>query len=340
MEAVVATPVVPAATPAVETPVAPKEDEQTAADEYYESLTRSIANAKKLIGDVFPQRLFRPGADYKKKQGFAKDAPGKKQFISMAAKIGALQKDVDKMFRTHTKKARPAGSNEKTGFKRLVLVSEELSKFMQLAEWDVMSVARPDRGVVTHAVVTRHVSNYTALMCLKTGQTSAWAADKALEELFAKTRVTDESGKTTVIDVWDKEGVNRKSASCPDLQKLLKYHLEKLAPMSAEMRKEAFYREKSADDGEFGSATKKIFDLRKRLATAEATIEKANRMWANCCKKRPGQGVTAEYERIVKESVAEFQKIGAEIRTNCDNYGFTYAPQYPVLPKVHDGSAK
>jgi hypothetical protein len=326
--------------PAAEAPVVTEKDEQTAADEHYESLTRSIASAKKLVGDVFPQRLFRPGSDYKKKQEFPKDSPGKKQFISMAAKIGALQKDVDKMYRTHTKKARPAGSNEKTGFKRLVLVSEELSKFMGLVEWDVMSEARPERGVVTHAVVTRHVSNYTALMCLKTGQTSAWSADQAIEQLFSKTRITDDTGKTTTVDVWDKEGVNRKSASCPDLQKLLKYHLEKLAPGSTEMRKEAYYREKSADDGEFGSATKKIFDLRKRLATAEANIEKANRMWANCCKKRPGQGVTIEYERIVKENVEEFKKIGAEIRTNCDNYGFTYAPQYPVLPKVHDGSAK
>jgi hypothetical protein len=335
MEAVVATTV-----PATETPVVPKEEELSAVDEIYESLTRSIANAKKLVGDVFPQRLFRPAADYKKKQGFEKDAPGKKQFISMAAKIGALQKDVDKMYRTHTKKARPAGSNEKTGFKRLVLVSEELSKFMGLDAWGVMSEARPERGVVTHAVVTRHVSNYTALMCLKTGSTSHWAADKAIEELFSRTKITDDTGKSAVVDVWDKEGVNRKSASCPDLQKLLKYHLEKLLPMSAEMRKEAFYREKSADEGEFGSATKKIFDLRKRLTAAEANIEKANRMWANCCKKRPGQGITLEYERIVKESVAEFQKIGAEIRTNCDNYGFTYAPQYPVLPKIHDGSAK
>uniref|UniRef100_A0A6C0CH24 Uncharacterized protein n=1 Tax=viral metagenome TaxID=1070528 RepID=A0A6C0CH24_9ZZZZ len=320
----------------VETPVVPKEEEQTAAEENYESLTRSIASAKRLV-EAFSTRLFKPATNYKKVQGFEDGAPGKKNFISMAAKIGALQKDVDKMHRTHTKKPRPPGSNEKTGFKRLVLVSEELSKFMGLAEWDVMSEAHPDRGVITHAVVTRFISNYTALMCLKTGSTSAWTADPALEQLFSKTKITDESGKVAVVDVWEKEGVNRKSASCPDLQKLLKYHMEKLLPMSTEMRKEAFYRDKSADTGEFGSATKKIFDLRHRLASAEAQIEKNNRMWTNCCKKRPGQGVTIEYERIVKENVEEFKKVGAEIRTSCDNYGFTYAPQYPALPKVHDG---
>lgn len=311
--------------------------EHSVVDEHYESLTRSIADARKLV-EVFSTRIFRPGPDYKKKQGFDKDAPGKKQFISMAALIGSLQKDVDKQYKTHTKKTRPAGSSEKTGFKRLVLCSKELSKFMGLAEWGVMSEAHPDRGVVTHAVVTRYISNYTALMCLKTGATSAWAADKALDDLFSKTETYDASGKLVILDVWNKEGVSRQNASCPDLQKLLKYHMEKLLPGSVEMRKEAFYREKSADNGELGAATKKIFELRRQLATAESNVEKHNRMWTNCCKKRPGQGVTAEYEKIVKEAIEAYKKIGAEVRTHCDNYGFAYTPAFPPQLKVHDGS--
>lgn len=286
----------------------------------YEILSKTIADAVALVKS-FSARLFKANANYKKTQKLPAEAPGKKQFIMFAAKVAALQKHVDKLFGAHNKKKREPGDNRKTGFNRMVLVSPGITELMKLGDWGVLSEVKPDRGVVTHRLVTRFLSNYIDLHELKVPEApSKWAANPAIERLFEHE--------------WEKKQINRGAVMHTDIQKLLVPHMDKIPEGSHEQRKEAFYREKCDDTGELGGATKKIFDLRKRLETLGDAVTKQNEVLSWCRSHRQGQGVTAEVEVGLKAAVAEYKKVGAELRSSADAYGFTYSKDFPRLPKL------
>lgn len=296
---------------------APKKNEQ---EVNYDSLSKTISEITALVKS-FSGRLFKPNANYKKIQKLPAEAPGKKQFIMFASKVAALQKHADKLYGTHNKKKRETSVDQKTGFNRLILASPKLTTLMKLQDWGLASEARPDRGVVVQRDVTRFCSNYIDLHCLKNPhEPSKWAANPEIEDLFK--------------DEWEKKGINRSSIQYIEIQKLLVPHMDKIVEGSVEQRKEAYYREKCDDNGEFGGATKKIFDLRKQLEVLYDQVEKKNDVLNWCRTHRPGQTVTADLEVDLRASVTEFRKVGAEIRASADAYGFTYSKEYPRTPKL------
>jgi hypothetical protein len=289
-------------------------------ENYYDNLTKTIGDAHALVKS-FSSRLFKVNANYKKLQQLPAEAPGKKQLIMFAAKVAALQKHTDKLYGSHNRKKREPSVDHKTGFNRMILASPAVTEIMKLGDWGMLSEVKADRGVVTHRIVTRFVSNYIDLNCLKNpNEPSRWSANPAVERLFE--------------NEWEKKGINRASIKYTDIQKLLVPHMDKVIEGSHEQRKEAFYREKCDDAGELGGATKKIFDLRKRLETLGDQVEKQNEVLSWCRTHRPGQGVTAEVETGLRTAVVEYRKVGAELRASADAFGFTYSKDFPHTPKL------
>lgn len=295
------------------------EEEIPEYEKQYLILKSSITDLKATI-DSYSKRLFGTAANYKSKMELKDDAPGKNAFRAIIARVTALGKMCDKLYKQQCPKVKKeAGTTKHTGFNRPVLASPAMTAFMKLADWGLLSEVNPEQGVVTHGLITRYVSNYVDINDLKNpDKPSNWAADATLLKLFE--------------GLWDKEGVNPKAANYTDIQKLVKYHMSKLPEGGHEARNIADYYVKLDDEGEFGGATKTVLELRKTLVALEEVAAKRAKVYTHCKKERPTQGITKEYAEILKQDLAQFDKVAADIRGKCENFGFEFSKNYPRRP--------
>ncbi len=284
-------------------------------------LSSTIADIIALV-ESFSKRLFTSASNYKQKMELDSDAPGKKEFRQFNSQVRKLLKHTTKLYKQQKPKAKKDTSSSKhTGFNRIVHASAKMTKFMLLGDWALLSEVNPELGVVTHGLITRYISNYVITNSLHNKEkTSTWVADPALLELFK--------------DEWVKEGVDPKNVKYTDVQKLIKHHMSSVPDKARDDRHESEYRKKLDDDGEFGGATKKILEHRKELDTLAILITKRNKVLVNCRDKRLNQGITKEYEELLKADITKHGVLAKEIKTKCENYGFSIAASYPTTPST------
>jgi len=287
----------------------------------YKILCAAITDMKATLAS-YSLRLFGTASNYAVRMELADDAPKKQDFRTLSARFTALQKEVDKMYKHQKPKAvKEAGTTKHTGFNRLVLASPELTAFMKLGDWGLLSEVDPRKGVVTHGLITRYVSNYAALHALPSAEdSSCWVADAAILELFK--------------EQWGPTQVNPKRVRWTDVQKLIKPHMTKCPDGGHEIRNADTYRAKLDDDGEFGAATKSVLTLRKQIVDLETVAHKRGAVLKHCRANRPGQGIVAKFEALVKQDLAAHKKLSDELRAQCDKYDFSYAPNYPAVPAL------
>ena len=299
-----------------------EEEELPEYEKQYLILKSTTVDLKATI-ESYSKRLFGSAANYKAKMELADDAPGKNAFRTISARVTALQKMIEKLFKQQSPKVKKeAGTTKHTGFNRIVLASPAMTAFMKLADWGVLSEVNPEMAVVTHGLITRYISNYVILNNLKDPKNkSVWAADDVLLKLFTPQ--------------WEGEQVNPKAVRYTDVQKLIKHHMTKVPDGGHEIRNADTYRAKLDDEGEFGGATKQVLELRKTLDAIEEVAQKRAKVFAHCKTNRPGQGITKEYEELLKLDLVQFDKIAAEVRSKCENFGFDVSPKYPLRPAAN-----
>lgn len=297
------------------------EEETPEYEKQYLIISSTITDLKATI-ESYSKRLFGTASNYKAKMELADDAPGKNAFRAVTARVSALGKMAEKLYKERKPKVKKeAGTTKHTGFNRLVLYSPELSKYMKMADWGCNSEVNPEQAVGTHGFATRYMSIDVDLHDLKDHfNKSVWDATKyaPLLELFKKE--------------WALEQVNPKAVRYTDVQKLLKHHMTKVPEGGHEIRNADVYRAKLDDDGEFGGATKQILQLRKTIDALRKIVEKRAEVYAHCKKERPAQGITKEYAELLRLDLAQFDAVAKEIRSKCENFGFDMSPNYPARP--------
>ena len=302
---------------------APAPEEQEEIEEHEKVWGGILGTIDKLLEGMesFSQRTFYEASNYKTRQKLEKTDPGKQDFRKVGTHVRKLRDGMKRQY-NHVKPrdTQPRKSNGKTGFNRLVLVDAKMRKFMKLNDWGLVGEVEPDRvGVCTHAIVTRVISNYVACMkLLNPLNTSTWAADDALKELFSED--------------WEECGVNPKAVKYTELQKLIARHIQTVKEGMAEHRSEEDYRKKLNDDGEYGKATREIRDLRSEIADLSTDIIKHNDYLKTC---RVGcTDLVPRYEKALRDLIAQFEEKAKTIKAKCSEYDFPISPEFPTQPRT------
>lgn len=290
----------------------------------YEELWNDInSRTEELLNTMasFSDRTFFDAANYKARQNLEKTDYGKREFRNVGTAVRKVRTEMKRKFNEiKPREPQERKSTGKTGFNRLVLVDEDIRGFMKLSDWGLIGEADPDRvGVCTHAIVTRVFSNYVSTMqLLNPLKTSTWKADDRLRKIFAKD--------------WEELGINPDSVKYTELQKLIARHITTVKKGMAEHRKEADYRKKLDDDGEYGKATMEVRDLRQSIDELAKAIRKHNDFLITCREEAPK--LAPAYEKALKELVAQFDTKATEIKKKCAEYDFPIADNYPTRPKT------
>jgi hypothetical protein len=304
-----------------------EEDTATPFERASKDLMKNLDDNITLI-ESFGKRTFDPASNYKAKQKLDKDAPGKQEFRSIATELRALRKEAERCHKAQLppKKREPTAKAKTGGFNRLVVVSEKMSKFMNLADWGLMSEVNPTCGVATHALVTRVISNYVDLMGLaNVGKTASWKANQQIRDLF--------SDPDPAKDAWTQSGVNPEAVKYTDVQKLIKTYMTTCKEGSHERRNEDAYRAKLNDEnGEFGKATHDVLSLRRQLDALHKQIDKDNKYLAKCRETRGNEPIVKQYEAALQASIVKFDEAAKRVREACVKNNFTISPDYPRRP--------
>lgn len=271
--------------------------------------------------ESFVKRLFGSAPNYRTKMGLPEGAPGKREFRTMNTTLRKLKGLGERQYKKSKPKQKRVTVSTTTGFNRLVILSPALTKFMKLGDWGLVSPVDPTRGVITHGAATRFMSIYVGINNLHNkGQKSTWKANAAIEELFAAN--------------WEECKVDKNAIQYTDVQKLLAKHMDSIAKDTAERRAEDQYRHKISDEGEYGKAVKSVLDLRKLVEDQSKDVLKDNDHVLVCQNDRPGQAIGSKFLAQLKTSVAQYDKLAAELRTACKAADFDIAADFPLRPKI------
>jgi len=287
-------------------------------------------------------RFFGTAGGYQKAFGLPEEAPKKKEFTNIKKLVrGLLKHETKKYNSVTTKDRRDADGNprpRRTGMSRLVLCSPQLTKFMKLRDWNLMSDTNPERGYCTHGKVTTYIADYIKLNMLQDGSNAqCWKADKPILDLFG-------------LAQFKLKGVDPNAVRFIDIQKLMardkanpndEGHLLSIKTGTLPAEVEADIRHKCSDDAEseFGGAIHKVHNLRTELKTASEAYIKTIKYSDAAKATRPGQEIAKLWEAEVANLEASYVKKAAEIRKCAESFNFSIATAFPpklLVPPVRE----
>lgn len=268
---------------------------------------------------------------YAKQYNLPEEAPKKREYTTLKKDIRALWKEfVRKYNSVTTTDRRDAEGNpmpKRTGMSRIVRCSPALTKFMNLADWNLSADGHPGEGYCTHGKVTCHITDYVKLQCLQGADARYWAADAAILNLFGE-------------EQFKRKNIDPKAIRFIDIQSLLSGtkdkvefagHLTSIKKGTLPPDLEADIRRKCSDDAEdeLGGAIFKVHDARATMKAISDKYVKAVKNRNAAQEYRPGQGVTARLAALVTECEAEYAKAAAAVRKHCESSNFPISAKFP-----------